>query len=296
MRELTDRGHAAYFLEAKDLRLHNNTLYGHVAKINPDNVRGFVLEDYAWRDLSHFESIVIRKDPPFDFEYLAAMYLLDFLRPHVFMMNDPAGIRNFNEKLLPLFFPRRAPVTFAAMTDKDILRILMEHPSQTWVLKPSYDKGGNGILLLKPPYSSQQHNIESLTRAFPPPYILQAFISHQTSGDKRILVLGNQILGAFKRIPPQNDFRANLTIGATAHAATVTEQEIGIVSDFTAFLTAQGLHLVGFDVLDGYVTEINVTSPAGIPEINAFDKTKLESMVCDYLEEKIRLYPKPSRT
>jgi len=286
MRECERKGHEVFYFQSQDLRLHHSTLEGRLSKCFMDPKRGVQLTQARWQKLTTCHAIIIRKEPPFDMNYLSAMYLLDFVRQKTFLMNDSNGIRSTNEKLSSLLFPRWTPTTLVGSRPEHFEALLQHTPTTRWVLKSLFGKGGAGIEEVHKKDPQLKQKINRLTQGGEVPVQLQAFVPHRRDGDKRILILDGKPLGAFRRIPGKHDFRANMALGGRAAKAVITSQEKRLVKGLGNYLKKNGLWLVGIDVLKGRLTEMNVTSPAGIPEINRFDGTALEKTVVRFIERK----------
>jgi len=210
-------------------------------------------------------------------------YLLDFLKKKVFIINDPTGIRDANEKLSSFMAPRFCAEAVTGYRAELIRSLLRRIRSRTFVLKPLFYKGGQGIVKGSGASAAFKRLIEKATHDAHEPVTVQRFIPHAKTGDKRILLLDGNALGAFTRIPGR-DFRANMALGGTAQWTTVEPRDQKIIRALKGYLRRNGLFFVGIDVLDGFLTEVNVTSPAGVPEINQFHGLKTEVPVVDFLE------------
>jgi len=287
MAECQKRGHLLYFLESRDLLFCKKRVHGRVFPCRTDPRRGLRLSQPVLWDLRRLDILWVRKEPPFDLDYLHGTYLLDLLKPHVFLINDPTGIRSTNEKLSILNFPRYAPrssVGYRAVLLRQGIRSLGGGPL---VLKRLENKGGKDVLKSHPRDRGLKSTLRRLNPSENVALLAQEFIPHQKSGDKRILILDGKPLGAFTRIPGDGDFRANMALGARAARAPVTRADKALVLALKPYLKKNGLHFTGIDVLKDRLTEINVTSPAGIPEINGFERTRLEEPVVDFTESQI---------
>lgn len=288
MRESVRRGHRVFGCEVKDLRVHHNTVEARLTKCVPDPARGLLAGGGPrWTPLSALDAFFIRKDPPFDLRYVSAMTLLTLTRDAPVMINDPAGILTTNEKLSTLPFEPFSPPGAAGSTPEAFADFLRQRSPKGWVFKPLFYKGGRGITWVRPDQLAQAPAVvRRLTKNGREPVLCQKFVDHAREGDKRILILDGRILGAMRRIAKPGEFRANLSKGATAAPATVTARERAMIKRLTPLLRSRGLHLVGIDVLAGYLSEINVTSPSGAPEINAFNGGRVEAAVLDFAERR----------
>ncbi len=263
--------------------MHRDRLYGDLTRCVTDR-RGVVRGKRSLRRLDDLHCLFIRKEPPFDRDYLSMTYLLDFLRKKVFIINDPQGIRDANEKLSSLAAPRFAAEAVTGYRPDLIRSFLRKIKSRAFVLKPLFYKGGKGIVKGSGTSARFRKEIAEATHEAHEPVTVQRFIPHAKTGDKRILLLDGKALGAFTRIPGPGDFRANMALGGRAQWAEVNARDQRIITALKGYLRRNGLFFVGMDVLDGYLTEVNVTSPAGVPEINRFHGLKTEDPVVDFLE------------
>jgi glutathione synthase len=234
------------------------------------------------------DCIFLRKEPPFNYDYLSCTYLLDLIDRDVFILNNPTGVRNANEKLSIYNSSSVAPESIVAYRRDLINQALKNSSIKDLVLKRIDQKGGIGV------YKSNKRDLYS--RSFrdkrilsgASPTVIQKFIHHEKTGDKRVLILDGKILGSFSRLPGRGDFRANMSLGGKARRSQVTARDKFIVRTILPYLKRNGLSFAGIDIIGGFLTEINVTSPAGIPEINDFEGTRLEENVVDFLEKKCR--------
>lgn len=287
MRELVRRGHTVSYCESRELI---DTPDGPVAYLHPArlNVKKGYLPSPAGRapePLSEFGCIFIRKEPPFTTEYLYALQTLDRIKERVFVLNDPAGIAMANEKAFTLRFPGLTPASMVT-SDPDEARRFIKKLKGRAVVKPLHEKGGAGILSTDGKDRNLPSILETMTKNGRRRVIAQAYAPVEKFGDKRILILDGKILGAFLRRPPRTDFRANLSVGGSMHAAKVTAADERLVGEMTPVLSRLGLHFVGIDVIGPWLTEVNVTSPAGIPEIHGYKKNFPEKAVCDFIERR----------
>ncbi len=288
MHELQRRGHNVYHFESRHLLWCKNAPHAFLTPAKLDARKGYLpspLSSTA-RDLSSIDCVFIRKEPPFNNEYLYALQLLEMVKEKVFVLNDPAGIALANEKTFSLLFKGLAPetvVTENIAAAKNFLR----HLRARAVIKPLNQKGGYGIFSTSGRDKNLPSLLETATCSGTRKILVQRFIPTGASGDKRILILNGKALGAFTRRPPPADFRANLSTGGSMHRARLTRQDERLVEAIAPKLLSYGLWFVGIDVIGNYLTEVNVTSPAGIPEINFFNKTRLEKEVADFIEARL---------
>lgn len=236
-------------------------------------------------DLNQVDAVFMRKDPPFDQDYLLATWVLDRIdRTRVVCVNDPQGIRDFNEKLAALRWPElMAPTLIAA--DRQVLRAFLDEHGQA-VVKPLLNAGGSGVILLEKGHRNVGSVLDLLTLEGQRMIEIQAYIPAVVAGDKRIVLLDGHPIGAVNRRPKADDIRANMHVGGQAEASTLTERDKEICRALQPELSRRGLVFVGIDVIGGHLTEVNVTSPTGLQEIDRFDGVCLEAQIIDWVERK----------
>jgi len=284
MEEAQKRGHRIYYFEPHQLFFRNQNLHAHVRLVNASLANGVQVLSEKMFDLKKLDVVFNRKDPPFDLSYLYLTQMLEFLEPEVFVINSPRGLRKANEKLYIFEFARWIPPTIVSKNPFEIERFQKEK-SFDLILKPLDQKGGAGIYLL-PQNSKYRTRILSQATSMGTKWIMaQKFLKENvTKGDKRILLLNGKPLGQFRRIPKRGEFRSNLSLGGRTARASLTPREHHLIRSLRPQLLRDGLYFVGLDVINGYLVEINVTSPAGIPEITELEGKHLESHVVDFLE------------
>jgi glutathione synthase len=240
------------------------------------------------RELKSFDAILLRKDPPFDANYLHHLLLLDLISKEVYMMNHPRGILLAGEKTLPLLYPEIVPDTLISSREDELMGFIQEHPKGT-VLKPIGFSGGHGVYLVNGPKSLNLKVIlESVTQDFSRFVIAQDFLPEVYRGDKRILLLGGKFLGAFLRKPAKGEHRANLHSGASAHPARLSARDKQIITILQPQLQELGLDFVGLDIIGGFLTEVNVTSPMGVAELRNTGQSGSEKAILDFIERRIQ--------
>ena len=237
-------------------------------------------------NLEKFNAIFIRQDPPFNMEYISNTYLLSQLQNPV-LINDPSEIRNFPEKHIMMNFPGLTPPTLISSHIPSILAFIRLHKEV--ILKPAYGNGGIGIEKIKINQSNMKKFLTKYISKFQNnPVIIQKFLKNFNKGDKRIILVNGQVKGAVLRVPKKNSIKANFHAGGTAVKTTLSPREKQICSTIKRFLKTKKLFFVGIDVIDGYLTEINITSPTGIQEINRLNKVNIEKDVIDFVEKSLQ--------
>ena len=285
MMEAQKRGHQIFYIEPEDLVYENGTLGAEARQVLTSRTTGFKTVSRKRMDLKTLDVIFNRKEPPFDASYLYLTQLLELIEPRVFIVNSPRGVRKANEKLYILEFPKWIPPTFVSNEPERIETFFKKEKSDL-IVKPLDERGGKGIHLIRRGSRNAREILNEMTQCGAKWVMAQKFLNQGlTKGDKRILLLNGELLGVFGKIPKKGEFRANLSLGAKHVRATLTKKECQLIEELRPKLIRDGLYFAGIDVIDGKLLEINVTSPAGIPEINELEKTHLEVQVVDFLEQ-----------
>ena len=236
-------------------------------------------------DLSTCDVVWLRQDPPFDMGYITTTHLLDLIHPKTLVVNDPFWVRNCPEKLLVLQFPDLHPPTAIARDLATIKAFKAKHGDV--ILKPLYGNGGAGVFRLDP----NDRNLSSLHELFTSmsrePLIVQKFLPDVVHGDKRIILVDGEPVGAINRVPQAGETRSNMHAGGRPEKVGLTPRDLEICAAIGPYLKERGLIFVGIDVIGDYLTEINVTSPTGIQEIGRFDGTNTAERIWQVIEAKI---------
>ena len=285
--EAQSRGHELWYYTPEKLAIRDGTV---IARSRPLSVRSrigdhFLLGDESELRLASADVVWLRQDPPFDMSYITTTHLLELVHPETLVVNDPFWVRNYPEKLLVLSFPHLSPPT-AIARDKSVLDAFRgEH--EDIVLKPLYGNGGAGIFRI----SKDDCNFNSLCEMFfeasKEPVIVQKFLPDVRNGDKRVILVDGEAVGAINRVPPPGETRSNLHIGGTAERIELTERDIEICEEIGPLLRRNGQIFAGIDVIGGYLTEINLTSPTGIVELERFDNVNSAALIWDAIERRI---------
>lgn len=291
MKEADRRGHGVYVTNSTGLSARGKGVWAQIQVIEVQEVGKkdwYRVKQTSKAELKSFDAILLRKDPPFDMNYLHHLYLLDMVAGEVYMMNHPGGILMANEKLFPLPFTRIVPETLISADLKELLEFIQNHPQGT-ILKPLEEAGGRGVFYLRNPKADNiRVLLETATQGFSRHVVAQAYLSAARQGDKRIMLVGPEILGAFLRKPAPGEHRANLHAGGKAVPASVTRRDRELVKRLCPTLAKLGLDFVGLDLIGDRLIEVNVTSPMGIHEINQTSQKKSEDQVLDFIEKKVR--------
>ncbi len=237
--------------------------------------------------LDEIDVVLVRKDPPFDSNYLWATQLLELARGKTLVVNDPRALREANEKLYALHFPQQMPETLVS-SDKEQIKEFLRAQGGKVVLKPLSGAGGDGVFLLRDDDLNVNAIIETVTQAGRRMAMVQEFLPDVVRGDKRVLLLDGEPLGAILRVPRKDDVRSNIHVGGTVEKVALDEHDRRIVDALRERLRADGLYFVGLDVIGGRLTEVNVTSPTGIQQMSRLDGVNLSARVIDWLEERVR--------
>lgn len=243
----------------------------------------FKLSPSAFTALETMDAVFMRTDPPVNDAYLYATYILDYVDQNkTLVINDPAGIRSANEKMYALQFSKCIPETIVS-ADKQVIRQFVAAKEAT-ILKPLGNKAGEGILFLQSGDRNFNSIVELSTLQGQVPVMVQNYLPQAKEGDKRIILLNGEPIGALNRLSSSSDFRNNMATGGTVAQTTITPREQEICSHLAAKLRQDGLIFVGIDVIGGYLTEVNVTSPTGIREIDRLDGTHIAHQVIQWVE------------
>lgn len=286
-------GHQVFITQATDLSVRDSQAWAKLlpvtlAPVTLGEGRWLAVEDWfslgeaLWQPLEAMDAVFMRTDPPVTVPYLYATYLLDYVNPaKTLVINRPSGIRAANEKMYALQFTSVIPETIVT-SDREIIRAFVERRGAA-VLKPLGGKAGEGILFLEPGDRNFNSLVEISTLRGQVPVMVQQFLPEAKAGDKRVILLNGEPIGAVNRVPTGSEFRGNMAVGGAAVRAAVTDRDREIAAALAPTLKRDGLIFVGIDVIGGYLTEVNVTSPTGMREIDRLDGVRLGDRVLDWL-------------
>ena len=286
--EAQNRGHDLYVYTPNDLTFNRGKVAAKVRSISLKRKIGDHVSFGAVEllDLSEFDVIWLRQDPPFDMGYITNTHLLDLVDKETLIVNNPFWVRNLPEKLLVLEFPDLIPDTLISRDLDEIKKFKREF--KDIIVKPLYGNGGAGIFRLK----EDDKNLTSLHELFSnmssEPLIAQAFLPDVKNGDKRIILVDGSPVGAINRVPKAGEIRSNMHVGGKAEPAKLSQRDREICSAIGPTLKSKGQVFVGIDVIGEYLTEINVTSPTGIQELERFDNVNIAEMIWHAVEEKLK--------
>jgi glutathione synthase len=282
--EAQRRGHALFHYLPTALALKNGRVMAWVRALEVRREQGnhASLGEPELMDLATMDVVLMRQDPPFDMAYITATHLLEHIHPQTLVVNDPVHVRNAPEKLLVTHFPGLMPPTLITADRRQILEFRAEY--KDIVLKPLFGNGGAGVFHVTPGDENLGSLLELFTELYREPVIVQQYLAAVREGDKRIILVDGQPAGAVNRVPQAGEARSNLHVGGRAMKAELTVRDREICEAIGPTLRARGLIFVGIDVIGNYLTEINVTSPTGIQEINRFDESHIERQIWDAIE------------
>ncbi len=289
MLESQARGHEVHYLEMGDLFVHHAKAMGRTRQIEVrrEYRNHFTFHEEAVGLLSAFDAVFMRKDPPFDVAYLHATQVLDLAQDAgAFVMNNPAGLRAANEKLYALNFPSVIPPTLVSQ-DANRIKDFLHELGGEMIIKPIDGHGGSGIFYVHREDRNLNSLLETATREGKEAIIAQRYLPEVRQGDKRLIVLNGAPLGGTLRVPRADEHRGNIHVGGTCIKAEVTTRDREICREVAPRLRQEGLYFVGLDIIGDYLTEVNVTSPTGIQEIDNLNNVCLEAQVIDFVERKV---------
>jgi glutathione synthase len=287
MLEAQVRGHALYVYDAGALTLKDNHLTARMQGVMirdtvGDHVTFGETERFAVAD---FDVVLMRQDPPFDLAYITASHLLERVHPKTLVVNDPAHVRNAPEKILVTEFPDLMPPTLISRDKAEIEAFRAEHGDL--VMKPLYGNGGAGVFKVSRDDMNYNGFLDHFLNLSREPWMIQRFLPAVHQGDKRIILVDGIAMGGVNRVPAPGDIKSNLVRGGAAHATDLTPREKEICERIGPLLRERGLIFVGIDVIDGHLTEINVTSPTGLRAIKRLGGPDLAVAIWDAIERRI---------
>ena len=282
--EAQARGHELFFYTPDHLAFQEGKVTARGQNFTVQRVQGqhADLSEMQEVDLADFDVIWLRQDPPFDMHYITTTHLLDLIHPDTLVVNDPFWVRNYPEKLLVLRFPDLTPPTTVARDLETIKAFKEKH--RDVILKPLYGNGGAGVFRL----DQNDRNLASLHEVFTgfsrEPLIVQKFLPDVSNGDKRVILVDGEPIGAINRVPAKGETRSNMHVGGRPEKVGLTERDRRICAAIGPLLREKGQIFVGIDVIGDYLTEINVTSPTGIQELERFDGINAAEKIWEAIE------------
>ncbi|MGP1352607.1 MAG: glutathione synthase [Parasphingopyxis sp.] len=283
------RGHRLWHYDVRHLSYSaDGALKARARPVTVQRVEGDHYEFGDWETIDlrgDIDVVLMRQDPPFDLSYITATHLLERIQPDTLVVNDPAAVRNAPEKIFVLDFAEFMPPTLITRSLEDVRAFQREHGEI--VVKPIYGNAGTAVFKLDP----DDGNLPALTELFGQvwvePFMVQAFLPDVSQGDKRIILVDGEPTGGVNRLPKEGEIRSNFAVGGSGAASELTPRELEICEALGPELKKRGLLFVGIDVIGGYLTEINVTSPTGIVSIDAFNGTDTGAKIWDAIENKL---------
>ncbi len=286
MLEAQARGHKLWHYEVPHMWLDGARL---LARVKPVTVRDIPGAHHEFgpetiTDLADMDVVLMRQDPPFDMAYITATHMLEHIHPKTLVVNNPVSVRNAPEKLLVMHFPQLMPPTLISWDREAIREFRALH--KDIIVKPLFGNGGIGVFRIKPDDENLGSLLDMFFAASREPLMAQRYEPAVRKGDKRIILIDGEPLGAINRVPAEGDSRSNMHAGGKAEPTRLTARELEICTAIGPTLREQGLLFTGIDVIGDYLTEINVTSPTGLQQIARFDNLNLAAAIWDKIEAK----------
>jgi glutathione synthase len=275
--EAQKRGHELYHYTPDRLSMRDGVVTARLEKLEVRDIKGdhFTLGEPERRNMLDMDVVLLRQDPPFDMNYITNTHLLERIHPKTLVVNDPAWVRNSPEKIFVTEFPDLMPETLITKDPQEVLEFRREFGDI--ILKPLYGNGGAGVFHLADGDRNLTSLLEMFGQLFKEPFIAQRYLKDVRDGEP---------VGAINRVPSETDARSNMHVGGRAEQSKLTPREQEICARIGPSLKERGFILVGIDVIGDYMTEINVTSPTGIREIERFDGTNIAALFWDAVEAK----------
>jgi glutathione synthase len=290
--EAQRRGHDIFYYTPPNLALRGDKLLagGHTLSVQDKAGDHYKLAAPRVEDLSAWDVVLLRQDPPFDMAYITTTHLLERIHPKTLVVNDPAQVRNAPEKVFVLDFLDLMPATLVTRSLEDVQAFRRQY--KDIILKPLYGNGGASVFRIRPEDTNLGSLVELFQTVFREPFMVQEYRPEVRRGDKRIVLVDGEFAGAINRVPAKDETRSNLHVGGTAKPAKLTKREREICARLGPELKRRGLLFTGIDVIGDYLTEINVTSPTGIRQVKAFGGNDIAAMIWDAIEGKVALQRK----
>lgn len=285
--EAQSRGHQLYHYLYSDLAYLDGEVTARMRPIEFKRVPGdfYAMGHERVVPLKDVDVVLMRQDPPFDMAYITATHLLEKVHPDTLVVNHPGEVRNAPEKLFVTEFQDLMPPTLICHRIEDIVAFRDRY--KDIIVKPLYGNGGAGVFRLREDDQNLNSLLEMFTAQSREPVMVQQYLPAVRKGDKRVILVDGKPVGAINRVPAEGEARSNMHVGGRAEASELTEREKEICDRIGPVLKEKGLIFVGIDVIGDYMTEINVTSPTGIQEIDRFNGTNLSGLIWDAIESKL---------
>ena len=287
--EAIKRKFEVFFYTPSDLIFKNNTVYANAKKLDLSFKNGKEKFSYSKAivlKLSLLDVILMRQDPPFDMSYITATHILEKIATQTLVLNNPFHVRNAPEKIFVTEFSEFMPETLITRDINEIIKF--KKKNKNIIIKPLYGNGGEGVFFIKNDDTNFNVILENFLNLNNEQFIVQNYIPEVKKGDKRIILIDGEVVGAINRIPAKNENRSNMHVGGKPIKTSLNKNDKLICEAIAPHLKAKGLFFVGIDVIGNYLTEINVTSPTGIREINRLNRTKVEKTFWDKVLKKLK--------
>ena len=282
--EAQSRGHSLFYYLPKNLSLVNGVVVarGHDLTVRRELGNHATIGPERQIELATMDVVLLRQDPPFDMGYITATHLLERIHPQTLVVNDPGHVRNAPEKILVTEYPELMPETLITANKDDIVAFREEY--KDIIMKPLYGNGGAGVFRLQQGDENLNSLFEMFEEFYREPIIAQRYLPEVRQGDKRIILVDGKPAGVINRVPAEGETRSNMHVGGQAEKSDMTTRDQEICEAIGPMLSERGLIFVGIDVIGDYLTEINVTSPTGIQEIDRYDGVNLSALVWEAIE------------
>lgn len=286
MLEAQKRGHELFYYTPDRLSLMDGkvTAIGHNVEVKDEAGDHFKLGEEKTVDLSAYDVVHLRQDPPFDMGYITTTHILEQIHPKTLVVNNPREVRNAPEKFFVLNFPELTASTLITRDETTVVSFRKE--KKDIIVKPLYGNGGAGVFRIKEDDTNLSSLMEMLKEQSPEPFIVQEYLPAVRAGDKRIILIDGEPVGAINRVPAANETRSNMHVGGRPEQIDLSERDKEICAAIGPELKKRGLIFVGIDVIGDVLTEINVTSPTGVREVLKFGGADIAALLWDCLEEK----------
>ena len=286
--EAQKRKHIIYHFTPDELFLKNNTVLANICKLElslVNEVNSYIYHEKKIELLSDFDLVMMRQDPPFDMSYITATHILEKLSKKTLVVNNAFEVRNAPEKIFVTNFSHLMPETLITK-DISIIKSFRDEFKDI-IIKPLYGNGGQGVFHLQPHDENFSSILEMFFKQSNEPLMIQEYLKDVRNGDKRIILLNGEIVGALNRVPQKGESRSNMHVGGKPEKTSITKRDKFICDEISQSLKEKGLYFVGIDIIGDFITEINVTSPTGICEIRINDSINIAEMFWNFIEDKI---------
>ncbi len=284
--EAQARGHMLFYYLPQHLSLRESEVIakGHALTVRREAGNHFTLGEQEMVHLREFDTVLMRQDPPFDMGYITATHILEHIHPRTLVVNDPGQVRNAPEKLLVTNFPELMPATLITNDPEEVRAFRARY--NDIIIKPLYGNGGEGVFRVTPEDENLNSLMDVFSQFYREPMIVQKYLPDVRRGDKRIILVDGEPVGAINRVPAKGETRSNMHVGGRPEPTGLTARDREICAAIGPTLKRNGLIFVGIDVIGPYLTEINVTSPTGIQEVKRFGGADIAALVWDAIESR----------